>query len=593
MKRKKEAGVHERRELRIPLPDKKTAYIILAALAVAALAIFAIVLAASADGRDYKSYMTRAGERYDAGDYDSALSDLRKAAQINESDECLMLMADCYEAQGRLEKALEVLRRLDTTQDAVARRIAAVEQKRSQQLEAEKLVIAGKSLSLDASDVALNSLELTTESLAALNKLKSLEHLSLMDNGLSDISPLSELGGLTQLNLSGNSIKDISALKGLTGLRKLCLDGNPVRDLTPVLSLTNLTVLSIRGIRLSGEQLERLSLTLPSCAIYSDADDEDAVQITLGGVSFRPDVTELDLSGRDIRDISALADCQELKKLDLSGNQIYDLCPLMNLPALEQLDISENQVSDLRPLMGMSTLRSVNASGNQVSSTVSVGSMNALTELDLSGNPISDFSGLKKLRNLQSLGLRDCGVTDQTLEDLAHLVSLGKLELDGNPELSGEAVDGLQRALGSCVISHSELVYSVLVDGYSIKANATELDLGGTGISDLSGIGNLGYLQTVKLGSNNISNIYIFQHTASFDDITYLDLSSNQIEDITPVASLTALETLNLSGNKVNSILPLMQMQSLKTLNLKGNPLTQEQIDTLSASLTNCQIIWE
>lgn len=593
MRQKREAGGHERRELRIPLPSKKTVYIIAASLAAAALLIVAVALAATADSRDYSGYMARAGESYASGDYDSALSYLRKALQIDESEEAFMLMADCYEAQGNWEKALDALRRLDVTQDAVARRIAAVEQKRSQALAAETLVIAGKTFALNAADVSLDELELTPDSLAPLKKMKSLERLSLQGSGLNDISPLSELGSLTELNLGGNDVSDISALKGLSGLRKLYLDNNPVRDLTPVLSLTNLTVLSIRGIKLSEDQLERLSLTLPDCAIYSDAASGEAVQITLGGVSFLTDVTELNLSGRGIRNISALADCTALKTLNLSGNLIYDLCPLMNLPSLEWLDISENQISDLRPLMGMSTLRVINASANQVSSTVSVGSMSGLTELDLSDNPISDFSGLKKLVHLQRLGLMGCGVTDQALENLKALNSLARLKLEDNPELSSEGVDALQQSLVSCIISHSELVYSVNVDGHSVKTDAVELDLSGTGISDISGLGNLACLQTVRLGSNSISNIYVFQYTASYDDITYLDLSSNQIEDITPLASLTALETLDLSGNQVYSVQPLMQLQNLKTLNLKGNPLTQEQIDSLSASLPGCQILWE
>lgn len=465
MKPKKQSGEHERRELRIPLPGKKTVYIIIASLAVAALLITAIVLAATADKRDYRAYMARAEESYAAGEYDSALSDLRKALHISESEEAFMLMADCYEAQENWEKALEALRQLDVTQTAVSRRITAIEQKRSQQQAAESLVIAGKTFSLDASGVALDSTELTADTLSLLKKMKNLERLSLMDCGLKDISPLAELGALTELNLSGNVISDISALNELTGLRKLCLDGNPIRDLTPVLSLTNLSVLGIRGIGLSQEQLEKLSLTLPNCAIYSDAGSGDAVQITLGGVSFLTDVTELDLSGTGIRDISALADCLSLKTLNLSGNQIYDLSPLMNLPALERLDISENQVSDLRPLMGMSTLRAIDASGNQISSITALSSLTDLTELSLSDNSIKDFSGLKKLIHLQRLELTNCGVTDQDLENLQSLNSLTRLKLEDNTELSAEAMEVLKQNLRSCVISHSELVYSANADG--------------------------------------------------------------------------------------------------------------------------------
>jgi dipeptidase D len=76
-----------------------------------------------------------------------------------------------------------------------------------------------------------------------------------------------------------------------------------------------------------------LSAALPGCAILSDAAKEEAADITIGGVSFKSDVSELDLSGLGIRDISALGDCRNLRYLKLGGNEIIDLTALMNLPA--------------------------------------------------------------------------------------------------------------------------------------------------------------------------------------------------------------------------------------------------------------------
>ena len=53
--------------------------------------------------------------------------------------------------------------------------------------------------------------------------------------------------------------------------------------------------------------------------------------ISFGGATFKSDVTELDLSGMGLRDISALSSCKELKRLNLSNNEISDLSPLMLL----------------------------------------------------------------------------------------------------------------------------------------------------------------------------------------------------------------------------------------------------------------------
>ena len=571
-------------------PRKRTAYIVATALAAVLVIALALVLVNSGERGDYRKYMRQANASYQEGDYDSALTSLRKAANIDRSDECLVLMADCYEAQGNLEKALEVLRKMDVTDPSVAQRIAALEQKRAQLLEAEKVTIAGKQFTKDTTALVLDGLGVTDEVLSDIKQLYSLETLSLMNNSLKDISALAELGGLNTLNLGGNRIEDISALAALTGLRTLYIDDNPVKDLTPLLKLTKLTSLSIRGIDITDEQLKKLSEALPGCAIHSDTSAEDAVDITIGGVTFKSDVEELDLSGKSIRSISVLAGCKELKKLNLSGNSVTDLCALMNIPGLEWLDVSSNHLSDLRPLMGMGTLRTLIANDNQVTATAAVGSMSSLTELELSNNPISDFSGLKKLRNIETLGLKNTGLDDSGIQYLEYLSSLSMLSIDDNPDISGETADELQKALGSCVISHSELIYSVDVSGTMIKQNATELDLAGKGITDISGIGNLGSLVTVDLSGNDISNIYTFQYTDSWETMKELDLSSNSVEDITAIANLINLETLDLSNNKVNSILPLKGLKNLRKLNLSGNPLTGEQIQELREALTNCTV---
>ncbi len=571
---------------------KRIAYASAAAAAVVLVIVLALLMTGTGERREYKRYIEQANQSYQSGDYDSALSYLRKAANIDASDECLMLMADCYEAQGNLEKALEVLRLMDVSKEAVAARITELEQRRTQLLEAEKVTIAGKKFSADTTGLVLDGMGITDEVLKEIKQLYSLDNLSLMNNSIKDISVLAELGGLSTLNLSDNKIEDISPLKKLTGLRTLYLDNNPVKDLTPLLSLTSLTTLSIRGISLSEEQISRLSAALPNCAIHTDTEAADAIDISLGGVTFKSDVEELDLSGKGLRDISVLSSCKNLKKLNLSGNSISELCALMNIPGLEWLDVSSNQLTDLRPLMGLGTLRTVLASDNQITGTAAVGAMTALTELELSNNPISDFSGLKKLRNLETLGLKKTGLNDDGLKYLEYLSSLTMLSIDDNPDMSGEAVDTVSKSLGSCIISHSELVYLVDVAGVSIKQNATELDLSGMSISDISGMGNLGVLETVKLNKNNISNIYIFQYTNSWATMKYLDLSSNAIEDITAIACLKNLETLNLADNKVNSVQPLMNLWNLRSLNLSGNPLTDEQIKTLGDSLTNCEIIF-
>ena len=90
-------------------------------------------------------------------------------------------------------------------------------------------------------------------------------------------------------------------------------------DFTPLHSLSGLTTLDISGMEIGDVELEELQEALPQCAVISDEPVTEVREITLGGVTFKSDVTELGLSGLGIDDISDLAYCEALETLDLSG----------------------------------------------------------------------------------------------------------------------------------------------------------------------------------------------------------------------------------------------------------------------------------
>ena len=74
--------------------------------------------------------------------------------------------------------------------------------------------------------------------------------------------------------------------------------------------------------------------------------------------------------------------------------------------------------------------------------------------------------------------------------------------------------------------------------------------------------------------------------------MTYLDLSTNYISDITPLSCLTNLVTLNLSDNLITDVTPLYGMSNLRELYIGGNPLTDIQISELNAYLPFCTIVF-
>ncbi|MDO5445025.1 MAG: leucine-rich repeat domain-containing protein [Eubacteriales bacterium] len=566
--------------------------LVLAIMAAAVILGLSFLIRDISDSRAYDRYMSAAREGTLSGDYDNALASLRKAAQIDATDECLLMMAQCYEAQGNYDRAVLSLRSMSSTSAAVTNKIASIEETKRKQQDAGKITVAGESHGVNDTSLVLDGKGIGNEILPEIAGMYALSSLSLADNAVSDVSQLSSLAGLTSLNLNNNRVTDISSLASLTGLRTLYLDNNPITDLTPLYYLQSLTSLSIKGIQITREALTELSNALPNCAINGAETVENSGVLALGGLTFEEDVTELDLSYRGITDISVLSRCRKLMKLNLCGNAISDISPLMDLPNLNSLNISSNSVTDLRPLMGLTSIKYLSAASNSIYSTVSLGSNTSLLELDLSNNPISDFSGIRKLKNLMTLDLTNTGMQAGDIQYFLYLSRLVSLNIENNPSLTGENVDELQRLIPSCRIRHSDLVYSIQAFGSTVDKNTTEMDLTGQGISDLSFLMQLGSLQSLRLAANNLTNIYHFQYTESWRTLTYLDLSANYISDITAISCLRNLVTLNLSDNVITNITPLYGMDSLRELYLGGNPLTDEQIYELNRNLPNCSIVF-
>ena len=100
-------------------------------------------------------------------------------------------------------------------------------------------------------------------------------------------------------------------------------------------------------------------------------------------------------------------------------------------------------------------------------------------------------------------------------------------------------------------------------------------------IVDLTPLASLTNLTSLDLGKNQIVDL---TPLASLKNLTYLGLWQNQITDLTPLASLTNLTSLHLSGNQVTDLTLLTSLTNLTLLRLGSNQITDL---TPLASLTN------
>lgn len=542
--------------------------IIICTAIVAVLAVMLVLILALKSGGtegDYKEAFSCAQEYYYEGDYDQALTYLREAMEAKKTDECLMLMSRCYEAKYDYINAIAILESSNTENDEIKREIERLQKAKEDYDSGKIVVICGQQYDVDTTVLDLSKKGAGSAALKDIGKLTELVSLKLSDNKISSLDFLAPLKKLTSLDLSGNEISDITPLGRLAALRTLHLDGNDISDFSPLYGLGSLSMLTIGDMEISTSQLKTLKDRLPTCIIYSDEAKQDVIEIKLGGKTFMSDVTELDLSGCGVRDLTLLSVCTKLQKLDLSENSISDISPLVDLPELRELDLSQNTISDASPLMSLPKLEYLNLADNAISSVAALKELTEITELNLSGNALGSIVAVGSLTHLKTLWLDNVGLTDDSLSLLYKLKNLKALSIKDNPELSENGVAALQKKLTGCKISHSELRHDIVLGGKTFASDLETVEANSLGLSDISAV-------------------------SGFTKVKHLDLSGNAITKLTALKNLKTLETLDLSNNAINDVTALYSLTSLKQLWIAGNDLTDVQIQALRDALPDCYI---
>ena len=463
-----------------------------------------------------------------------------------------------------------------------------------------------------------------------LTDLRNLIWLDLSQNAIWDVSPLSELTNLLLLSLSGNAISDISPLARLEYLKTLYISYNVISDFSPIAHLIpnletyennnqssavavnpgtpvhipdpNLRTAIKKELRkppgttITQAEMAKLSNLLAANSLIRD----------LTGLEFAINLRSLDLSSNEILDISALAALKNLTVLYLSNNRIWDVSPLANLESLTDLYISYNWISDFSPIADLipnletyensdqeplaapeapvdipdPVLRTAieNELGKPPGTTITQAEMATLISVDseksagiddIADPGIQDLTGLEFAINLQTLELdwilhiptntyrENRSISD--VSPLANLHNLTALDLSGNQISDVSPLANLE--------------------------NLTELDLGYNDIPDTSALSsvltslkNLTWLRLPRLRNDTSA---LFSALSDLENLKILDLSANQISDVSPLAALKNLSWLKLSYNWISDISALADLENLTDLYLDHNRISD--ISSLAA----------
>jgi antitoxin component YwqK of YwqJK toxin-antitoxin module len=211
--------------------------------------------------------------------------------------------------------------------------------------------------------------------------------------------------------------------------------------------------------------------------------------------------TKLSLHGRDVTDLTPLAELTELTELDIYETEATDISPLAKLTKLITLKIRRTVLKDITPLASLTNLRELELYGNrELTDITPLTGLNKLTKLGIYGNPIADLSPLKGLSNLEHLHLQSIKITELT--PLAKLTNLTTLEIQNSRET----------------------------------------------LTDLTQLRGLTNLEHLLLASNQITDL---APLTALRELTNLSLTDNMISNVTPLTELTNLTELDLRNNPI------------------------------------------
>ncbi|CAL6023680.1 Conserved_hypothetical protein [Hexamita inflata] len=166
-----------------------------------------------------------------------------------------------------------------------------------------------------------------------------------------------------------------------------------------------------------------------------------------------------------------------------------------------------------------------------------------ITHLIINRCEQNDLKGFEKMQQIQELSLRSNKITEKCLsqEVMSSFTKLTNLDLGLN-ELNN-------------------------IDNIIYATSLTELDISHNYVENIDQIKQLANL--VKLDASSISSVQNFGNL----QLTYLNLSNNQLYSIIFLENLTNLVDLNISFNKITKIDYLKLLNKLDCLYLDGNAI--------------------
>lgn len=252
---------------------------------------------------------------------------------------------------------------------------------------------------------------------------------------------------------------------------------------------------------------------------------------------------EINATGFSAEDFKLLENFPYLQSLTLSNVNNQELPDLGSFKKIVRLGLNESLIQNLQFLSSMPDLRALEIRNSSIDQS------------DL--NIESEF--------IEHLTIRSSGL--KNLDFLREMDALRSLDLTGNL-LDHLTLPIVFSKMGDLVLDNNNLTDS---DWLYHFPNIRMLSMKGNKLETLGLHTQLPMLRALELSNNNISEVWF-----SFDPpvLKSINLSNNDLKDFPAVLLyLSGLTDLNLGSNKI-TVLPKMASHTLKKLDLSNNNLT-------------------
>ena len=362
------------------------------------------------------------------------------------------------------------------------------------------------------------------------------------------------------------------------------------------------------------KKYDNLSFTINGKKYLSDIVLKDITDLDLSGLGLTEkdlkdlekfsNLSMIDLSNNNIKNIDTLLNIKGLWMLDLSYNNINNVDNLTKIEDLSTIKLSHNNISDIGSLSKLKNISDIDISNNNITS-INLTEFKNLGEIDLSDNPINWENSLGENDNIYELKISNTNL--KNLSSLKNLKNISDLDISNNPIESLEGIDEFE--LYSLDISNINLNSVQNIDKISVRfvyanncniddisifngTNMAYLELKNNNITDISNIG-ITSLEGIDLSNNNIQN-----GIESLNNLQSVVLSNNNITNLDEVSKLTEVSDLDISNNPINSYEKLKNLNNLYSLSLENNDnidlkYIPENIEVLNIKNTNINDISE